>query len=57
MEKAGNVIGKGNPSGGERGWIKINMERWNTLASQTQEVGHMYIMTKGDCRWCSERKE
>ena len=53
MEMSGNMLQQGRIGGREKGWMKINMERWNTLASQTQEVGHMYIMTKGACRWCS----
>ena len=57
MEMSGTMMQKGRIEGREKGCMKINMERWNTLARQVQEVGHMYIMTKGECRWCSENRE
>ncbi len=47
LEESERMAGKGEMNRREKGWIKINTERWNTLASQTQEMIHVFIMTKG----------
>ena len=39
-----------------RHWY-VHSGRWLCLASQLQETIHMYIMTKGKCRWCKEKEK
>jgi len=39
-----------------RHWY-VHSGRWLCMASQLQETIHMYIMTKGRCRWCKEKEK
>jgi len=39
-----------------RHWY-VHSGRWLCMASQLQETIHMYIMTKGTCRWCKEKEK
>ena len=52
LEGAGEVLKKKDAGRRERRQVHIG-----TLASQMQEVIHMFILTKGRCRRCEAAKE
>ncbi len=48
---AEEVMKEGSSEQRKRKLLHLNMERWNTIASQTQEATHAFVTSKGECRW------
>lgn len=51
LEEAKKEVGRRDARRMHWKTIYTNRERWNTLASQLQEVVYTYTANKGRCRW------
>ena len=57
IRAVGEEVEQEAKNGRRRKHLQVNLERFNTMASQAQEVAHAFIMTKGKCRWCATERQ